>query len=300
MTAFAQPQTFVPPVVHEVSSVPALELTPTLRFTLELHYSESYLPTPRHRTPRKRPATCEAVFFLRLASRTDAPLVMVERGDATTYAYRAHAGTLYREAKCCEYTSRTTRAVRVAEIVADLKRGLYDRDSLEQNVARVTVALERYLVVDGCVYERHEEPYYRADRRRLRVEHGHPEGYMLRESFNALEYDAAQREAHPEALLPRRLRNQRRHPSEFDTKRDAPAIRVLDPRAVRLPGHAAFCALYDEQQVERGARAVMDRLGSHPSALQGRILERCLSSLTTTPQTLIFPASHRASRDGRL
>ena len=283
MTAFAQPQTFIPPVVHDVPTVPALELTPTLRFTLELHYSESYLPTPRHRTPRKRAAKCEAVFFLRLASRTDAPLVLVEQSDATTYAYRAYKGTLYREAKSRDYTSRTTRAVPVTEVVADLKRGLYDRDSLEQNVARVESALARYLVVDGRVYERHDEPYYRADRRRLRVEHGHPEGYMLRESFNALEYEAAQREAHPEALLPPRLRNKRRHLREFDTKRDAPAIRVIDSRAVRLPGHAAFCALYDEQQVERGVKAVMDRLGSYPSKLRGQILERCLSSLTSTP-----------------
>jgi hypothetical protein len=275
MTAATQPTTQQTPP-QPSSQVQPVAVTPGLRFVLTLNYQEAYLPTPRHKTPHKRPASTEHAFFLNLTTRRDAPLVLRERDFETTYAYRLWNGTLYREAKRRQFSGSRPQAPGVAGLVEEVRRDLSPLNSLEQSVNAVERRLERFLVVDGCVYERHPEPHYEVDRRFLHVRYGMPEGHSLSTAFNALEYDAARLETLPEANYPRAQRHRLRQRHESDPKRDVPPIRVFSREAVRILGHEALCEQYETQEVECAASATLDRLRYERTTRRVRILERCL------------------------
>ena len=277
MTATTQPATVhTPPNASSLEPAAAIAVTPSLRFVLTLHYQESYLPTPRHKTAHKRPASSDHAFFFALTTRRDAPLVMRERDGETTYAYRSWNGTLYREAKRREHAGSRPHAPGVAGIVEEVRGELNSLCSLEQCVNSVERRLERLLVVDGRVYERHAEPYYEVERRSLRVRYGMPEGQSLAGAYNALEYATARLETLPEANYPRRLRHKLRHRFEADPARDVSPIRVFDRAAVRIPGHEALGERYEAQEVERAASAMLERVRYERTSRRVRVLERCL------------------------
>jgi hypothetical protein len=275
MTAATQPTPQQTPPQPSSLGQP-VAVTPGLRFVLTLQYQEAYLPTPRHKTPHKRPASGDHAFFLNLTTRHDAPLVLRERDSETTYAYRLWNGTLYREAKRRQFAGGRPQAPGVAGLVEEVRRELSPSNSLEQSVNAVERRLERFLVVDGCVYERHPEPHYEVDRRYLRVRYGTPEGHSLAGAYNALEYEAARLETLPEASYPRSQRYRLRQRHEADPKRDVVPIRVYSRDAVRLAGHEALCEQYETQEVERAASATLDRLRYERTTRRVRILERCL------------------------
>ena len=109
MTAATQPASFhTPPNASSLEPAAAVAVTPSLRFVLTLHYQESYLPTPRHKTAHKRPASSDHAFFFALTTRRDAPLVMCERDGQTTYAYRLWNGTLYRRSQAARTRGQPT------------------------------------------------------------------------------------------------------------------------------------------------------------------------------------------------
>ncbi|NJK43523.1 MAG: hypothetical protein HC933_03970, partial [Pleurocapsa sp. SU_196_0] len=236
----------------------------------------TYLPTPRHKTPHKRPASTDHAFFLNFTTRRDAPLVLRERDGETTYAYRLWNDTLYREAKRRAFAGSRPQAPGVAGLVEEVRRELNPLCSFDQCVNTVERRLERFLVVDGHVYERFPEPHYEVNRRFLNVRYGMPEGHSLAGAFNALEYEAARLETLPEANYPRAQRHRLRQRHEADPKRDAVPIRVYSSEAVRIPGHEALCEQYETQEVERAASATLDRLRYERTTRRVRILERCL------------------------
>lgn len=248
------------------SASPASSWPVVVQLQVTLFYQEPYLPSPRHRKPRTRPATSEGVYTVPFARRQDAPVVMAIRDRATCRLYRMFNSALYVEAK--REVGRGVERTMTVENLQNLAQGHATRryNPLNSVVQGVQTALEGFVVVDGLVYQRATEPVFEVFQGDIELLPDLPAtAYQRRGVYNLLERAEAIRQA-------------RRENPKFD-EREVPTVQVFAAEQIRQVCHAQQLEVYEIEAAERSLNEVQQVLRKRSRAVQRMVLTRALERL---------------------
>lgn len=212
---------------------------------IKLEYVENYLPTPRHKKLRERDVSEAFSVKIPEATSAEAPVVL-RTHDLKRYCdgiqptdYRAFNGNLYTPVRVCDMMSvddkeRANQPFPVEELPHYFRT--YGSVSLEEAIQQHKVTAEKYMLVDGALWQCTGEPMYEVCTFGLGHNHGGT-ALMITNHFNSNcrwenYYTALQHEEAVEAAVKTALaRGDTEYVDGIKDKRFY--IEVLDPSAVR-------------------------------------------------------------------
>lgn len=215
------------------------------KLNIELEYMEDYLPTPRHRKLRQREASEPYSITVKETSSEKAPVVL-RTHDIKRYCdgvqatdYRQYNGQLYTSLRRCdmmhtEDMKKANEPFPADELVHYVRN--HGRVSREEAVKQIREYVNRFLLIDGVLWERAGEPMYQVCVFGLGHNHGgtalmitnhYNSNCRWTDYFTALQHDAAIEAAVRTAIS-------RGDTQSVERIRDKGFyIEVLDPAAVR-------------------------------------------------------------------
>jgi len=216
-----------------------------VKLDMKLNYIESYLPSPRHRKMRERQASQNVSLDLKEVTTDEAPVVL-RTHDLKHYCdgiqptdYRQYNGTLYTQVRLCDLKNPESNIEANQPVYAEQLLQFYrnyNRLSKEEALQAVSAYLDRYLLIDGVLWQKSGEPMYQVCTFGLGHNHGST-ALMLANSFNpncrwdnyycALQHD----EAIAAAVKTATARGDDQSIERILSRRHY--IEVLDPAAVR-------------------------------------------------------------------
>lgn len=221
-----------------------------MKLDVKLNYIESYLPSPRHRKMRERQASQSVSLDLKEVTAVEAPVVL-RTHDLKHYCdgiqptdYRQFGDTLYTQVRLCDLKHPESDTEANQPVCADQLMQFYrnyNRPTKEEALQAVSDYLDRYLLIDGVLWQKTGEPMYQICTFGLGHNHGST-ALMIARNFNpncrwdnyysALQHD----EAVAAAVKTATARGDDQSIERIQSRRYY--IEVLDPAAVRADPHA--------------------------------------------------------------
>lgn len=210
-----------------------------MRRTVACHYTESYLPTPRHRKLRYREAQRPVEVEVREVTAEEAPVAFVVKTALETKVLRLYDGGLWTAILPSDWVARGTEPVTADDIFQRLEwnsRELAFRQNEQEAEAALRRSASGYLLVDGVPHWPTGEPRFLIGVYGLGHNHGgtslhvtyrYNDNIGWRRYFNANQLEEALAEAKRVAAA--------RGDTEDVTRFEAghyPTIEVLIPEAV--------------------------------------------------------------------